>query len=377
MALFILLSCQDNLVQTVQYNDINLYQGSWLRFDFSNSEESIVERIEINNASISYCLYDNDTDFIIDKQDGMVILGSNNKMEWVTVSGLDNRQYRNYWTVKNIQDSTLGLFTNILGNRIYKKDSSLGSTIDSIGCLNRLLKYRNLLPTDYGEMKERTYAIVKSDDIKILLNNPICSNITFNKDESEDSIQSYSFPTTNLGSSYSDLLQELVFVHEHDGISDYCDAASLKDATYVISTDTDKELAYVSTIHGYNYWFNVSQYLNVSIDVVKMKFSDLAYQYSSTGYQKTLPTYKFVANGKYGYKYLTFSTDVSGIIIDIKAEFSKTFINVENCLFMLNHKYNYDRMENGEYVYKDRKNPIYELSYNSSSRIMHYFLIDL
>ena len=120
----------------------------------------------------------------------MVILGSNNKMEWVTVSGLDNRQYRNYWTVKNIQDSTLGLFTNILGNRIYKKDSSLGSTIDSIGCLNRLLKYRNLLPTDYGEMKERTYAIVKSDDIKILLNNPICSNITFDMDESGDAIQS-------------------------------------------------------------------------------------------------------------------------------------------------------------------------------------------
>lgn len=369
-------SCQGNFFPTELYNDINLYQGHWVRCDSTNFDESIVEHLTINNASVSYCLYDSNTDFVIEKQEGMVLLGNNNKMEWNTVSELNNLQSRTYWTVKDVQNNSLWLFSNILGDRVYQKDSSLESPIDTMGSFNCIINYHNMLPLSHNDLKDCYYAIDMNNGIKFLLNNPLCSSVTFNKNEVEDSIRSYSFSTANISTPYNDLLKRMTFIHEHDGISDYCDAQSLEASSYVISTDDEKGIATISVVNGYDYWINMSQYLNTSIDAVKQKFSDVAYSYSSKGYQGTLPTYKFVPNGKYGYRYITFAIDNDGSVIDIKAEFPKSFINVNSCLFMLNQKYVYDRTVNGEYIYYNSKNPRYKLAYNSSLRIMHYYLIE-
>lgn len=377
--LYILILCAivgcSELSQEDATRDINLYQGHWTRHDTITSNEVVVEDLRIDNYALQYCQYNLNTGIIIDKQAGMILLGDNKKMEWNSVHETNNTHDRMFWTIKSIQDSSLWLFSSTLGNRIYRKESSEPASIDSSECMTKLISFSQLLPICYEEIKSEEYAIPTNDGIKILVNNPLCNHIIFKKSETGDSAYSYTFPTDCIETTLSSRISNMNFLHEYEGISDYSNAATLRESAYVISTNSQKQDATITLVDSYDYWYDATRYIGKSIEDVKQDFADVTYAYYPKGYNDSLPAYIFRNHGSKGFERLAIGTKGNLQVESATIEFTKTFIKEEDCLFVLDKKYKLKKMDNGVYTYKDYMHDnlsAYEIRYTPSKRTLQY-----
>ena len=115
----LVVGCSSN-DDVYSYHEIKEYQGNW-RDTILFSNKIYVEDLTIKDNSIKYSLSDVSTHVVLDTLIGTLVVGKENKIEWVCFSPIDNKTRQTVWNVIELSPYQMTLYSNTYGERNYKK----------------------------------------------------------------------------------------------------------------------------------------------------------------------------------------------------------------------------------------------------------------
>jgi hypothetical protein len=250
------------------------YQGVWRDTLFSD-QYIYIEDLLISGDTICYAITDANTHVTLDKINGFLILGNENKIAWSGISPLTNTMRKEWWEVLNLSKYEMRLYSNLHGEHIFKRVYYTSTDDYSVqDPLSELFLFTNYLPITKTKLME-SFGMYNNlaghNSITYLLNHPIFNNITFKENHENDTIYSY---TLDVNSKYWDQIAQTINtqftkIRAIKGTYDYCDSTELQNSSITISMDTIRRRVTISPLRDYDFWPNVSDYLGMKLQEVK------------------------------------------------------------------------------------------------------------
>ncbi len=271
------------------YNDISLYNGIWRDTLYSDSNVYI-EDLTIKENSINYSLFNSATHVVFDTLIGIIVIGNENKIGWNCISPINNKTRQNYWDILDLSLYQMTLYSNTYGVRNYKKvhystieEERIQDRLQNIvrDTLMEMLQYQDYLPLHKNDLiaKFGDYnRLGNCNGIAYFTHHSLLDKILFTENLDNDSIYSYSLiiREKNWCKCDSIICSNYMKLRNINGTTEYTDADKLENSNNVIIVDSVSRCIKISPIKDYDFWPNVSRYLNMTIQDVK---SELAKKY--------------------------------------------------------------------------------------------------
>ena len=280
------------------HNKVMEYQGYWRDTTYINNE-IYTEEFIVDNYTMEYTLSNAATHIVHDKQNGIIVLGKENKLGWYCNSPINNMLRQTIWDVHKLSSDQLNIYSPLQGEHEYKRAFRASLDENTIkDTINEFLQYRNYLPMSKSDLinKFGSPNILKSEkEISYLLNHPIFKRITFKENYDNDSIYSYTLSIkdetedecgksrfTNVNWQQCEQLIDSIFTEIRlvGGVKEYCDNDLLENSTYVILVDTALHEITFSPLRDYNYWPEISHYIDMPLQIFMNDYeSEYVYRY--------------------------------------------------------------------------------------------------
>ena len=370
------------------YNDMKAYSGVW-RDTILSANDVYVEELTIKDNSIRYSLFNADTHVILDTLSGTIVIGNENKIGWNCISPIINKTRQLDWDVLDLSPYQMTLYSNTYGERNYKKVHY--STIEEERIQNRLqnvvrdtlmemLQYQDYLPLHKNDLIEKFgdyNRLVNCKGLSYFTHHPIFDKISFTENFDNDSLYSYSLSIRENSwyKSASHICSKYMKLRDVNGATEYIDADKLENSSKVIIVDSVSQYISFSPIKDYDFWPNVSRYLNMTIQKIKeeleQKYVYVYHIYPENGTRE----FQFQTSKDGICSTIDFITDSMGIVHSCSVSLFKQYMRTkkseavkeeEGMACFLKKKYFFsmeDSDENGNKVY-------YFHSFNASSGAM-------
>jgi hypothetical protein len=274
--LILVMTACSQVDDLVIHNDISEFQGWWRDSIFANGELYIEDLVVIDN-SIDYTLSNDNSRIVYDRLTGTIVLGNENKLEWNGISPIKNMIRKTYWEVQDVSTYQMKLYSNLLGQHVFHRVYRPSGEFEIKDTLREMTKYQKLLPIKKMEAAEKfgVFNRITSDSIMFYyLSHPLFSNIKFNENCENDSIYSYTISVKDWNMCKQIVNSQYTIIRDIKGKTEFCDAASLDKALYIIIADSAYNQFTFSPINDYDFWPNMSKYIGMNIQEVKRAYED-------------------------------------------------------------------------------------------------------
>ena len=358
------------------FDEVNVYQGVW-RDTLHHDGMMYIEDLVLSKNTFERTLSNMTTRIVYSKESGILTLGNENKMRLSGISALTNMSHQSYWNVIQLSHYRMRLYSDILGERNYRRtyytsliEQSMRDTLREVFLFKDYLPLsKNTLKTVFGEQN----SLPNNKNITYLLNHPLFDKISFKELFENDTIFSY---TLNVPSDSWNVYRQIIGSKFHrirnvGEKEEFSDAEELENSTFVITLDSKNCQISLTFLKGYDYWPNVSRFLKMNIAEVKAelgkKYVYTCHEYPETGFFE----YQFQASKDSLCSTIGIITDSVGTIhscsVSLLAQYMKAkkknaVKEEEKMALLLKKKYVFNREETDE-----DSNKVYYFSSSNSS----------
>ena len=272
----LVVGCSSN-DDVYSYHEIKEYQGNW-RDTILFSNKIYVEDLTIKDNSIKYSLSDVSTHVVLDTLIGTLVVGKENKIGWVCFSPIDNKTRQTVWNVIELSPYQMTLYSNIYGERNYKKahystleDEGIKDILQNVerDILMEMLQYQKYLPLHKNDLIEKFgyhNRLVESMGFAYYLHHSLLDKISFIENYENDSIYSYTLSVKDWTRCISIIQSNYVKLRDVGVSTEYIDAETLEASKNVIITDPTTKQMSIKPIKDYDYWPNISHYIGKDLE---------------------------------------------------------------------------------------------------------------
>ena len=294
----LLIGCSQNDEETSCYN-IKDYQGVW-RDTIFNGKDVYVEDLIINDNSVKYTLSDVNTHVVLDTLSGIILLGSENKIGWNCVSPITNDNRQIYWNVLSLSAYQMKLYSNLQGEhnyrRVYRPSIEEFEIQDT---LMEMLQYKKHLPLHKDELV-KTFGLSNKfsndNEIVYFTCHPLFSQISFKKNNDNDSIYSYALSVKDWIKCYPFVTSSYTKLRNSGSTTEYIDGESLETSNNIVVADFSSKQIKFMPIKDYDCWPNVSNYIGRHLQIFMNDFgTKYVYEYQEDT-NSGLRAYKFLTS---------------------------------------------------------------------------------